>query len=55
MTPDALLAYITKELNQISVDQHALARRREVLRQMATRLRLGASVTEVRAVIGGAV
>lgn len=45
---DVLLARINRELERISEVQHRLARRRTMLQQQATRLRLGASPTEVR-------
>lgn len=49
MTPDALLARVTDELEFISREQHALERRRHVLRDAATRLRTGESVGLVEA------
>lgn len=45
---DILLARINRELEKISDAQHRLARRRTLLQEQATRLRLGASPTEVR-------
>ncbi len=45
---DILLARINRELEKISDAQHRLARRKTVLQEQATRLRLGASPTEVR-------
>jgi hypothetical protein len=45
---EVLLARMNRELERISDVQHRLARRRLVLQQQATRLRLGASPLEVR-------
>ena len=47
----ALLAQLDHELHRISTVQHELARRKVVLQQQATRLRLGASPAEVSAVL----
>ena len=44
---DVLLARVNQELERISDTQHRLARRKLVLQQQATRLRLGASPIEV--------
>jgi hypothetical protein len=48
---EILLARINRELERISDTQHRLARRKSVLQEQATRLRLGASPTEVRMAI----
>jgi hypothetical protein len=45
---DVLLARINRELEKISDHQHRLARKKAVLQEQATRLRLGASPSEVR-------
>ncbi len=45
---EVLLARVNHELEKISEMQHRLARRKALLQQQATRLRLGASPTEVR-------
>ncbi len=45
---EVLLARVNHELEKISELQHRLARRKALLQQQATRLRLGASPTEVR-------
>ena len=45
---EVLLARVNRELERISDTQHRLARRRTLLQQQATRLRLGASPIEVR-------
>jgi len=45
---EVLLARVNQELERISDTQHRLARRKVVLQQQATRLRLGASPIEVR-------
>src|SRR5262249_30262143 len=44
---DVLLARVNRELEEISDLQHRLARRKAVLQNQATRLRLGASPLEV--------
>jgi hypothetical protein len=44
---EVLLARVNRELEYISDTQHRLARRRIVLQEQATRLRLGASPFEV--------
>ena len=44
---DVLLARVSRELEEISDLQHRLARRRALLQDQATRLRLGASPLEV--------
>lgn len=44
---EVLLARVNQELERISDTQHRLARRKLVLQQQATRLRLGASPIEV--------
>ena len=44
---EVLLARVNRELEYISDTQHRLARRRLVLQEQATRLRLGASPFEV--------
>ena len=48
LTPssDVLLARVSRELEEISDLQHRLARRRALLQDQATRLRLGASPLE---------
>ena len=48
---DVLLARISRELERVSEVQHRLARRRTLLQQQATRLRLGASPSEVRSTL----
>ena len=48
---EILLARINRELERISETQHRLARRRTLLQEQATRLRLGASASEVRLAI----
>ena len=45
---DALLARLNHEVEKISEAQHRLARKKAVLQEQITRLRLGASPTEVR-------
>jgi hypothetical protein len=46
-----LLALITNELDSISRDMHEQARRRNILREAATRLRTGVSAVEVEAAL----
>lgn len=51
-TPEAnLLARINGELERVSAEQHRLARRRAVLQEQATRLRLGARAAEAVVVL----
>ena len=45
---DVVLARLNHELEKISAAQHRLARRKALLREQISRLRLGASVAEVR-------
>jgi hypothetical protein len=45
---EILLARVNHEMERISEAQHRLARRKALLQEQATRLRLGASATEVR-------
>lgn len=45
---EILLARINRELEKISETQHRLARRKSMLQEQATKLRLGASSAEVR-------
>jgi hypothetical protein len=45
---DALLARLNHEVEKISALQHRLARQKSLLQEYVTRLRLGASPTEVR-------
>lgn len=45
---EILLARVNRELERISEAQHRLARRKALLQEQATRLRLGASPMEVR-------
>jgi hypothetical protein len=45
---DVLLARVNRELERISEEQHRLARRKALLQEQATKLRLGASPFEVR-------
>lgn len=45
---EVLLARVNRELERISDAQHRLARKKLLLQQQATRLRLGASPIEVR-------
>lgn len=49
--PEALLARISRRLDTISSTMHRLASERDLLRQEATRLRLGVPVAEVLAVL----
>jgi hypothetical protein len=51
---EALLAQINRELERISDTQHRLARKRLVLQEQATRLRLGAPAQEVRTALKAA-
>jgi len=52
-SPEAALTKIDHELDRISVRQHKLARRKAILREQATLLRLGASPGFVRLILGG--
>jgi hypothetical protein len=45
---EVLLARLNHEIENISVSQHRLARRKAILQKQITLLRLGASPTEVR-------
>lgn len=47
----ALLDRMVKAIEQISQEQHALSRSKEILQLQATRLRLGCSVEEVSAIL----
>lgn len=51
MTEVTLLAQIVARLDRISVVQHRLARKKALLQEQATRLRLGASPDEVEATL----
>jgi hypothetical protein len=48
---EGLLEYVTARLAEISREQHALAREREILIAAATRLRLGEPPSAVGAVL----
>ena len=48
LSSEMLLARINRELEKISEVQYQMARRKSVLREQATRLRLGATPGEVR-------
>ncbi len=57
VSSQVLLAWINNRLQVVSEVMHRLACERQLLQEQATRLRLGASVAEVRAALerGGAV
>ena len=46
-----LLSLINNELESISREMHEAARRRNILREQATRLRMGVSAAEVEATL----
>ena len=46
-----LLSLINNELDSISREMHEAARRRNILREQATRLRMGVSAAEVEATL----
>ena len=46
-----LLSIINNELDGISREMHEAARRRNILREQATRLRMGVSAAEVEATL----
>jgi hypothetical protein len=50
---EVLLARLNHELEKISEAQHRLAREKVLLQEHVTRLRLGASPTEVRVALKG--
>jgi hypothetical protein len=51
---DVLLTRLNREVETLSESQHRLARKKAVLQEQITRLRLGASPTEVRLVLKAA-
>lgn len=50
-SPEAFLSRISRRLDVISSTMHRLASERSLLREQATRLRLGVPAAEVRAVL----